>query len=785
MRLDKKHVTKVVAPSVLATAVMVAVAPGQVDAASSISNLVKQAQLSSNQLVSFYEIKNQENLVISNDFLEKYQKATSDILKAEKALKDLKNDSNINWYKAQLEIAKNKQLKAARVIDAVNMGNHLAASMNKLNSYVKSQTLNDDMVAAYHELSDQIIKAERVFSKVYGETNRQKLRKTFLINPKITRESVIYEVSNYTLQKQITTLIDENKLEDAREAFEKLSRLEKRAVEIKEAGNKLYPGKYPSLPKMDQTLNEGKEKISESLPSIFTLSLMHTNDTHAHLDNVAKSVTAVKEVRAKKPNALLVNAGDVFSGTLYFNEFKGQADLEFMNLMKYDVMTFGNHEFDLGSTDEGHQALVDFIEGANFSFVSSNVDFSADDKFTGLFSDLISSEPENGKIYNGIIKEVNGEKVGFFGLTTAETADISSPDKVKFEDYIEEAEKAVKAFEDLGVNKIVAVTHIGYDDNPEYDNDLELAANVAGIDVIVGGHSHTELEEPVVITKDGSGKEKDPTVIVQAYQYNNSLGTIDVEFDENGKVIGQAGELISISEKADDPKAAEMLKKYSDKIAEVKNTPTGGTAVKELPNPRINNDNIISVRNSETALGNLITDGMLDKAKQFNSSVVIAMQNGGGIRAAIDQGEITLGDVLTTLPFGNTLATIEVTGAEIKEALEHSISEAPNESGGFLHVSGMTFTYDSSKPAGSRVETIEVKGSNGSYTALEVEQTYTIATNAFTAKGGDGYDVFSKAYAEGRVTDLGVADWENLRDYVQKLGTVNPQIENRIVDVAK
>ncbi|UHA62519.1 5'-nucleotidase C-terminal domain-containing protein [Metabacillus litoralis] len=682
-------------------------------------------------------------------------------------------------------MAKNKQLKAARVIDAVNMGNHLAASMNKLNSYVKSQTLNDDMVAAYHELSDQIIKAERVFSKVYGETNRQKLRKTFLINPKITRESVIYEVSNYTLQKQITTLIAENKLEVAREAFEKLSRLEKRAVEIKEAGNKLYPGKYPSLPKMDQTLNEGKEKISESLPSNFTLSLMHTNDTHAHLDNVAKSVTAVKEVLAKKPNALLVNAGDVFSGTLYFNEFKGQADLEFMNLMKYDVMTFGNHEFDLGSTDEGHQALVDFIEGANFSFVSSNVDFSADDKFTGLFSDLISSEPENGKIYNGIIKEVNGEKVGFFGLTTAETADISSPDKVKFEDYIEEAEKAVKAFEDLGVNKIVAVTHIGYDDNPEYDNDLELAANVAGIDVIVGGHSHTELEEPVVITKDGSGKEKDPTVIVQAYQYNNSLGTIDVEFDENGKVIGQAGELISISEKADDPKAAEMLKKYSDKIAEVKNTPTGGTAVEELPNPRISDDSIISVRNSETALGNLITDGMLDKAKQFNSNVVIAMQNGGGIRAAIDQGEITLGDVLTTLPFGNTLATIEVTGAEIKEALEHSISEAPNESGGFLHVSGMTFTYDSSKPAGSRVETIEVKGSNGSYTALEVEQTYTIATNAFTAKGGDGYDVFSKAYAEGRVTDLGVADWENLRDYVKKLGTVNPQIENRIVDVAK
>jgi len=781
--MKKKNVSKLIVPSVIATVAVIASAPNQAEAASSASSLVKQAQLSANQLVKFYNVKSSKNLSYSKDFKNAYEKATSDIIKAEKAVQSLKNGSNKNWYKAQLDAAKSNHLRAARVIDAIKVGNELAASMERLNTYVKSQTINDDMVQAYHDLSYQMRKAERVFSKVYGEENRNKIRDTFLVNPKIVKESVIYEVSSYILQDEITKLIDNEKMDQAKEAFGKLSRLERRAIEIKEAGNKLYPGKYPSLPNMDETLKKRKENIDKSFPTNFTLSLMHTNDTHAHLDKVAKSVTAVKEVRAKKPDALLVNAGDVFSGTLYFNEFKGQADLEFMNLMKYDVMTFGNHEFDLGSTDEGHQALVDFIKGAKFSFVSSNVDFSADDKFTGLFSDLISSEPENGKIYNGIIKDVNGEKVGFFGLTTGETADISSPDKVKFEDYIEEAKKAVKAFEDKGVNKIVAVTHIGYDDNAEYDNDLELAANVAGIDVIVGGHSHTELEEPVVITKDVNGKVKDPTVIVQAYQYNDSLGTLDVEFDRNGKVIGQAGELISVSDKADDPEAAEMLKKYSDKITEVKNTPTGGTAVEELPNPRLSDNSTISVRNSETALGNLITDGMLNKAKQFNPNTVIALQNGGGIRAAIDKGEITLGDVLTTLPFGNTLATIELTGDELKEALEHSISQAPKESGGFLHVSGMKYTYDSSQPIGSRVKTVEVKGSNGSYTALNSTQTYIIATNAFTAKGGDGYDVFKKAYEEGRVTDLGVADWENLRDHVQKLGTVDPKIEDRIVDI--
>ena len=276
----------------------------------------------------------------------------------------------------------------------------------------------------------------------------------------------------------------------------------------------------------------------------FTLSLMHTNDTHAHLDNVAKKVTAVKEVRAQKPQALLIDAGDVFSGTLYFNEFKGQADLQFMNLMKYDVMTFGNHEFDLGSSEEGHKALADFIKAAKFSFVSSNVDFSKDNTFKGLFSDLISSKPKDGQIYNGMVKNIKGERVGFFGLTTAETKNLSSPGKVEFENYIEEAEKAVKAFKGMGVNKIVAVSHIGYDDSAAVDNDLSLAAQVDGIDVIVGGHSHTQLNQPVVVTEDENGKEKDPTVIVQAYQYNDYLGTVDVKFDKKGKVIGQAGELI-------------------------------------------------------------------------------------------------------------------------------------------------------------------------------------------------------------------------------------------------
>ena len=361
----------------------------------------------------------------------------------------------------------------------------------------------------------------------------------------------------------------------------------------------------------------------------FELSILHTNDTHANLDMVAKKATAIKEERAKKPNSLLIDAGDVLTGTLYYNEFQGQADLEFMNLMDYDVMTFGNHEFDSGSTVEGHKVLADFIKGASFPFVSSNIDFSSDKNLSGLYNDKIKNNPKDGTIYNGIVKKVDGEKIGIFGLTTEETMNLSSP-KVQFEDYIEEAEKTVAAFEKKGIDKIVAVTHIGYDDNPNVDNDRVLAEVVNGIDVIVGGHSHSKLAEPVVVNKDENGLEKDPTVIVQAYQYNDYLGTVDVEFDENGVVVGQVGELIAIKDKAEDPEVAAKLKVYADQIDEVKTTSTGATVVDELPNPRLSDSEgaTVSVRNSETALGNLITDGMLDKAKEFNPETVIALQNG-------------------------------------------------------------------------------------------------------------------------------------------------------------
>ncbi|MCP3761290.1 5'-nucleotidase C-terminal domain-containing protein [Domibacillus sp. A3M-37] len=509
------------------------------------------------------------------------------------------------------------------------------------------------------------------------------------------------------------------------------------------------------------------------LPGNFLLSLIHTNDTHAHIDNAARKATVVEALREENPSSLLVDAGDVFSGTLYFNEFKGQADLEFMNLLGYDAMTFGNHEFDLGT-----EPLAAFIKNAKFPFVSANMKADANANLSSLMNETVTDKPVDGKVYNGIIKEVDGEKVGIFGLTTAETKTISSPgDDVVFEDYIEEAEKAIASFKAEGVNKIVALSHIGFQDGGG-DNDVTLAKEVEGIDVIVGGHSHDKLDEPYI---DETGTE--PTVIVQANEYNKFVGTLDVMFDEDGMVTEYAGELIEVDAQNEDKTYVFeenqevkniLATKYTPAIEKVK-AQVVGSASAALDGERAN------VRTKETDLGNLITDAMLAKAKTIDAATVIALQNGGGIRASINAGDITMEEVLTVMPFGNALAIMDLTGAEIKAALEHSVSLAPEQNGAFLQAAGLKFTYDSSKAAGSRVTSVQVN-EGGTYKALDETKTYAVATNTFTAKGGDNYAMFKTAYEDGRVSEPGFVDWETFTEYLAANPKVDASVEGRITD---
>lgn len=492
----------------------------------------------------------------------------------------------------------------------------------------------------------------------------------------------------------------------------------------------------------------------------YVLRILHTNDHHAHLEpvkigdkdfgGIAKRKAAVDMIRAGKDNVLLLDAGDVFQGTLYFNQYLGQADLYFYNQLKYDAMTVGNHEF-----DKGQKPLADFIAGATFPVLSANIVADA-------------SSPLAGKIKPWVIKDVAGQKVGIFGLTTEETPILSSPGQgVTFTPAVDAARKSVADLTAQGVNKIVALSHLGF------FADEVLAKQVAGIDVIVGGHTHTPLgNEPdavapyPVIEKGPTG---DQVVIVQDWEWGKYLGDISVGFDAQGRVTGWMGMPIPVDDKLQpDPGFQSKLKEFAAKLDDLRNTKVGQSAVK------LEGDRNI-VRAQETNLGDLIADSLVDKTKK--DGTVIAIMNGGGVRTSIPAGDVTMGQVIEVMPFGNTIVTMDLTGALIKEALENGVSQVETGAGRFPQVSGLRFTWNPDAPAGARVGGVEVKTGDG-YKAIDPAATYKIATNDFMAAGGDGYTAFMKG-TNAYNTNFVMSDV--LAEYIQAKSPVNLQPDGRIV----
>ena len=526
----------------------------------------------------------------------------------------------------------------------------------------------------------------------------------------------------------------------------------------------------------------------EADASALELPIMHINDTHGNVQKLAFMVDEIDKYRAAHDNAILLHAGDAFTGTLYFNQFRGQADLEILNLMGVDAMIFGNHEFDFGNT--GHTDLAEFVKKADFPFIASNVNFEGNTALRDFeTNESMVENPENGKIYDSIILDVDGQKVGVFGVTTEDTINIASPVDVTFSNYIKASEQAVAEFEAAGINKIIALTHIGYASNPDVGNDRVLAQTVAGIDVIVGGHSHTALDKSVEIT---NAKSDGPTVIVQTGGNAGTLGTLTVSFDENGVVENHDRKLISIKDRVEDggvlaTRVGDVYARLKSGVDELANTPIDAVASTDLLNPRFDDTNTTnSVRANETALGNLVTDAMLYKAKEKFPDVQIAFQNSGGIRAPIAAGPITLGQIYQVLPFGNNPVVLTLSGSELKEIMEHALRSAPGESGGFLQISGMKVIFDSEREPSNRVVKMYVV-ENDDLTEIDMNTVYSVTTNAYTASGGDGFKTLENAYNDGRVIDFGENDWEQFKNHLEDLqardGEINPVIEGRIVDL--
>lgn len=497
----------------------------------------------------------------------------------------------------------------------------------------------------------------------------------------------------------------------------------------------------------------------------FSLRILHTNDHHAHLEpvkygdrllgGIARRRTLIDQIRDQsKTNhepLLLLDAGDIFQGTLYFNQYLGQADLDFYNALAYDAGTIGNHEF-----DRGQQVLADFIAKAKFPIISANIDVAPE-------------SPLYGKIRPWHVLEVKGEKIGMFGLTTPDTAILASVgDGVKFTDPIAAARTSVRALKQQGINKIVALTHIGF------ENDLALARTVPDIDIIIGAHSHTPVGNipnanypyPLV-EKNGT---KEPVLVVTDWEWGKYLGDLSVSFDRAGKLIAWAGKphALDASIKSNQ-EFSDKLKAYAAPIEALRQKIIG-KSLAELDGDRI------KMRTSETSLGNLIADAILAKTK--GDRVQVALTNAGGIRNGFPLGDITMGNVLEALPFGNTITRVELTGKQLLATLEHGVSLAEKEEGRFPQVAGIRLVWNPKSPAGKRITKVEVVSESGNFQLLNPQSIYRVATTNFLTSGGDGY----RDFAEGKnLLDTGYLLSDAIAEYISAKSPLQVKTENRIV----
>ncbi len=497
----------------------------------------------------------------------------------------------------------------------------------------------------------------------------------------------------------------------------------------------------------------------------FELTILHTNDTHAAHDpgrdgsgGVTRQATVVQQIRDAVENVLLLDAGDRFTGSLFHGQYLGQDQVQIMNLMGYQAMALGNHEF-----DNGDDILAEFVKGVNFPVVTANVDFSE----SPYLVDLV--EPYT-------VLEVGGEQIGIIGLLTVDTLHKAQPGEelVFSDDYVNITQGYVDELTEAGVNKIVLLTHMGL------GLDKLVAAQTTGVDLVVGGDSHTLLSNtyagaadayPVVV----ENPEGQNVLIVQAKDNNTYMGRLDVEFDADGVVTDWDGDVILLTQYiAPDADMDDLVEELRTPLTAMLEEPVGESAV------YLSNDDAIC-RFEECVIGNLIADAIREE-----TGVQIALQNGGGIRASIDEGEVTLGEVLTVLPFGNLVSTFELKGEDVVAALENGVSRVNSPEGGtgrFAQVSGLRYTWDLSQDVGSRIISVEVWNEDaGEYEPIDPEATYTIAANDFMRNGGDEYymlrDNAIDPYDYGRPLDVVVAD------YIEANSPVAPEIEGRITNLA-
>ena len=497
----------------------------------------------------------------------------------------------------------------------------------------------------------------------------------------------------------------------------------------------------------------------------FSLTILHTNDFHARFEPIsrfdsgcgeesnlegkcfggsARIMTAIETAKERTDNWLLVDGGDQFQGSLFYTYYKGAAAAEMMNKMGYDAMTVGNHEF-----DDGPEVLRDFVNATKFPILMSNADISGEPLLTGA-------------IQKSTVIAKGGERIGLIGLTPQDTDELAAPGpNVVFTDPVGAVQAEVDKLTADGVNKIVVLSHSGY------NVDLQVAEGTTGVDVIVGGHSNTLLSNVNDRAVGPYPTMVGETAIVQAYAYGKYLGELKVVFDDEGVVASATGEPILLDRHvSEDEDTKARVTELASPLDEIRNKVVAAAAAP------IEGDRSVC-RVEECPMGNLVADAMLDRVK--DQGIQIAIANSGGIRASIDGGEVTMGEVMTVLPFQNTLSTFQTKGQTIIDALENGVSQVEDVKGRFPQVAGMSFTWDSSvAPNEGRIVEVMVGGA-----PIDPNATYGVVTNNYVRNGGDGYKMFVSDAMNPY--DFGPDLADVLAEFMAATGPANPQVEGRIM----
>ncbi|XP_013184063.2 apyrase [Amyelois transitella] len=518
------------------------------------------------------------------------------------------------------------------------------------------------------------------------------------------------------------------------------------------------------------------EVLCAVIDDSYRLDIIHYNDFHARFEETtlvypvctsnntncvggfARLYQEIQTLLKEKPNALVLNAGDVFQGTYWYTLMKWNVTQKFINMIPNDAHAIGNHEY-----DDGPAGLVPYLAALRAPVLAANMDTRKEPSLNGLY------EPH-------VVVERNGRKIGIIGLITPSTSSSSNSRNVIFLDPIETAEREAKLLTDLGVDIIIVLSHCGL------DVDRQIAKDVGeNIDIIVGGHTHSLLwngeppskewtSGPYPVIERSHKNPEHEVVIVTASAFTKYLGNITVFFDRNGNMKSYEGEPVYLNRSIpEDPEIIKLMEPYMDSLHGIVNEVVGHAQGDFLDG---------KCGAEECELGDLTADSFLYAGKQLNVSnlphVTLLLRN--MIRGAIGQGNITRGAIINALPFTNKVVTLVLPGRYLVEALEHCMDmyweEKPFKGPWMPQVAGIRVTLN------TRTKTADVLVKDGEdYVPLDPNRDYQVITMDFLASGKNGF----KMFAEGgrNVTYLG-KDEEILENYIKIFSPVVPQLDNRL-----